>query len=309
MRRILGTSLLLLAASGGSALAASAQPLVDANWVKENSCKPGVVVLDVRSEIDRGSEMEYLRGHIPCAIYSDFMKGGWRAKVNNVPAMLPPLPQISKLIGSLGIDNNTHVVVYSAGTSATSMGASTRVYWTFKVLGDNNVSILNGGYAGYVANKANKIQTGMNKPKPATFSAHFRPELDATEAEVEKAMKQHVLLVDNRPSDQYLGINHVPLAKRSGTIPGAKNLPESWFTENNGGEFRDVAQLKKLYKDAGIPTKGAQINFCNTGHWASVGWFASHELLGNKQARMYDGSMVEWSADPKAPIQQKIKVD
>ncbi|HUW36942.1 MAG TPA: sulfurtransferase [Rhodocyclaceae bacterium] len=309
MKKILGTSLLLLAASGGTALAASPQPLVDANWVGENSCKPGVVVLDIRSEIDGGSQVDYLRGHIPCAIYSDFMKGGWRTKVNNVPAMLPPLPQIEKLIGSLGIDNSTHVVIYSAGTNATSMGASTRVYWTFKVLGDNNVSILNGGYAGYVANKSNKIQTGMNTPKPATFSAHFRPELDATEAEVAKAMKQHVVLVDNRPSDQYLGVNHVPLAKRSGTIPGAKNVPEAWLTENDGGKFRDAAALKKLYKDAGVAAKGEQINFCNTGHWASVGWFASREILGNKQARLYDGSMVEWSADPKAPMVQKIKTE
>ncbi|OIR00427.1 thiosulfate sulfurtransferase [mine drainage metagenome] len=309
MKKILATSLLLLAASGGTALAASAQPLVDANWVKENSCKPGVVVLDIRSAIDGGSQVDYLRGHIPCAIYSDFMKGGWRTKVNNVPAMLPPLPQIAKLIGSLGIDNNTHVVIYSAGTNATSMGASTRVFWTFKVLGDNNVSILNGGYAGYVADKSNKIQTGMNTPKPATFSAHFRPELDATEAEVAKAMKQHVALVDNRPSDQYLGVNHVPLAKRSGTIPGAKNVPEAWLTENDGGKFRDAAALKKLYKDAGVATKGEQINFCNTGHWASVGWFASREILGNKQARLYDGSMVEWSADPKAPMVQKIKTE
>ena len=308
MKRTWATGLLLLAASGGTALAAS-QPLVDANWVKENSCKPGVVVLDIRSAIDGGSEVDYLRGHIPCAIYSDYMKGGWRAKVDNVPGMLPPLPQIEKLIGSLGIDNQAHVVIYSGGNNATSMGSATRVYWTFKVLGDDNVSILNGGYAGYTADKTNKIQTGMNAPKPASFAAHFRPELDATKADVEKARAQHVALVDNRPSDQYLGINRPGPDKRAGTIPGAKNVPESWVTENDGGKFRDATELKKLYKNAGVATKGAQINFCNTGHWASVGWFASHEILGNKQARMYDGSMVEWSADPKAPMEQKIKTE
>jgi len=309
MKKTLLVTLLCLAASGGAALAASAQPLVDANWVKENGCKPGVVLLDIRSKVDGGSQLDYLRGHIPCAIYSDYAKGGWRAKVNNVPAMLPPLPQIEKLIGSLGIDNNAHVVIYSAGNNATSMGSATRVYWTFKVLGDNNVSILNGGYAAYTADKADKIQTGMNTPKAATFVAHYRPELNATKADVEKEMKHHVLLVDNRPSDQYLGINRAPVDKRSGTIPGAKNLPESWLTENDGGTFRSAAAVAKLYKEAGVPTKGEEINFCNTGHWASVGWFASHELLGNKQAKLYDGSMVEWSADPKAPMEQKIKAE
>ena len=29
------------------------------------------------------------------------------------------------------------------------MGTATRIYWTFKVLGHDNVSILNGGMAAY----------------------------------------------------------------------------------------------------------------------------------------------------------------
>ena len=41
-----------------------------------------------------------------------------------------------------------------------------------------------------------------------------------------------------------------------------------------------LAQLEQLHKVANVPTSGDQINFCNTGHWASVGWFASSELLG-----------------------------
>lgn len=293
----------------GSVLAASPQPLVDVDWIKANSCKPGIVVLDVRSEIDNGSQMDYLRGHIPCAVYSDYTKGGWRTKVNNVPGMLPPIPQIEKLIGGLGIDPSTHVVVYSAGTNATSMGSATRVYWTFKVLGHNDVSILDGGYAAYVADKKNPLQHGMVTPKPKVFTAHFRKDLDATEAEVQKAMADKVMLVDNRPSSMYLGINRIALAKRNGTIPGAKSLPESWFTQDDGGHFRKASELRNLYKQAGVPVQGEEINFCNTGHWASVGWFASHELLGNKQARMYDGSIVEWSADPKAPMEQKIKAE
>jgi len=30
---------------------------------------------------------------------------------------------------------------------------------------------------------------------------------------------------------------------------------------------------------------------------AALGWFVAHELLGNRQARLYDGSMAEWSRD------------
>jgi len=307
MNKVIAGALLSFTVVGGTAFAASAPPLVDVNWIKENSCKPGVVVLDIRSEIDGGSKMDYLRGHIPCAVYSDYAKGGWRTKVNNVPGMLPPVPEIQKLIGSLGIDNATHVVIYSAGTNATSMGSATRVFWTFKVLGDDNVSILNGGFAAYAADKKNRLDTNWSVPGAKSFTAHFRKDMYPSEADVEKAMKARVVLVDNRPSDQYLGVNRIALAKRSGTIPGAKNLPEPWLTENDGGAFRNSEELKKLYKTAGVPLQGEEINFCNTGHWASIGWFASHELLGNKQAKLYDGSMVEWSADPKAPMEQIVK--
>ncbi|MHB1244930.1 MAG: sulfurtransferase [Sulfuriferula sp.] len=309
MKQILFLTVVWLAAASTTVFAASATPLVDTNWIKQNSCKPGIVVLDIRNQLDGHSKMDYLRGHIPCAVYSDYMKDGWRAKVNGIPGMLPPLPQIEKLIGSLGIDDNSHVVIYSAGTNALDMGSATRVYWTLKVLGHDDVSILNGGYAAYTANKANKIQTGMNQPQPKTFVAKFRKDMYPTEADVEKARKSGDILVDNRPNDQYMGVNRSGTVKRNGTIPGAKNLPESWLTDNDGGQFRSVAELEKLYKNAGVPLKGEEINFCNTGHWASLGWFVSSEVLGNKQAKVYDGSMTEWSADPKLPVEQKIKVD
>lgn len=309
MKQILFLTVAWLAAASTTVFAASATPLVDTNWIKQNSCKPGIVVLDIRNQLDGHSKMDYLRGHIPCAVYSDYMKDGWRAKVNNIPGMLPPLPQIEKLIGSLGIDDNSHVVIYSAGTNALDMGSATRVYWTLKVLGHDDVSILNGGYAAYTADKANKIQTGMNQPQPKTFVAKFRKDMYPTEADVEKARKSGDILVDNRPNNQYMGVNRTGTVKRNGTIPGAKNLPESWLTDNDGGQFRSVAELEKLYKNAGVPLKGEEINFCNTGHWASLGWFVSSEVLGNKQAKVYDGSMTEWSADPKLPVEQKIKVD
>lgn len=290
-----------------SSMAASAPPLVDAAWVKANSCKPGVVVLDIRNALDGHSRIDYLRGHIPCAVYSNYLKAGWRSKVDGVVGQLSPTPKLEKLIGGLGIGNNTHVVIYSAGKNALDMGSDTRVFWTFEVLGHDNVSILNGGFKAYKAKKY-PVQRGMNTPKPVKFTAHFRKDLIASEKDVIKAMKDKELLVDNRPHDQYIGVNRHPKAKRNGTIPGAVNLPQSWFTVNGGGTFRNVAQLKKLYADAGVSTTAKQINFCNTGHWASLGWFVTSQLLGNKKAKVYDGSMVQWSANKSLPMEDKIKM-
>lgn len=296
--------------SGGVALADSATPLVNTQWIKGNACKPGVVILDIRNQLDGHTKIDYLRGHIPCAVYSDYMKDGWRTKVNNIPGMLPPVKNLETLIGSLGISNNDHVVIYSAGINGLDMGSATRVYWTLKVLGHDNVSILDGGYTAYTAEKGNKIETGAHTPKPATFTAHLRKDMIPGEADVNQALKKGEVMVDNRPSDQYLGVNRsAPAVKRNGTLPGAKNLPESWLTDNNGGSFRSTAELKALYKEAGVPLTGKEINFCNTGHWASLGWFVSSELLGNKSAEVYDGSMSQWSANASMPMVQKIKVE
>ena len=104
-KSILASALLLL---GGSLYAAgNPPPLVDNTWVKANGCKPGVAVLDVRSEkIDGQSKDDYLKGHIPCAVHTDYIKAGWRKKQKDIPGMLPPVDKLEELIGGLGIDND-----------------------------------------------------------------------------------------------------------------------------------------------------------------------------------------------------------
>ena len=296
-------------AASASLTAFSADPLVDVNWIKAHSCDDGVRVLDIRNGIDGGSRTAYLQGHIPCAVYTDYLKGGWRTMVNKVPGQMASPEALSKLIGDLGIDNNTHVVVYHHGKNAVDMGSATRMYWTFKVLGHDNVSILNGGYLAYASDQKNKIEKGNNKPEPKTFTATLRPEMMASKEDVQKAIDDDsVTLVDLRPNHQFVGINRHPKATRLGTIPGSKNLPESWLTVNGGGKFRSADELRKLYDLAKIDTDGANINFCNTGHWASLGWFVNSELLGNSEATLYDGSMVEWTADKSLPMDQQISV-
>jgi len=308
-----------LALTVGVAFAAPAmasQPLVDVNWVKDHIGKPGIVFLDVRGKLAGKSKTDYLRGHIPGAVWTNYLKDGWRAKdKNGTPGQLAPVAKLEALIGKLGISNASHVVIVPQGGKALDVGTATRIYWTFKVLGHDDVSILNGGMAAYgkidakTKKPMNKLERGDVKPAVQTFKAKLRQDMIVTKADVIKARSAKMPLVDNRPNNQYLGINRHRLAKRSGTIPGARNVPENWLTQNGGGMFRPSAQLAKLYSAAGVATSGPQINFCNTGHWASLGWFASHELLGNKDAKMYDGSMLEWSADKSLPIAQSVKLN
>lgn len=316
MQRLMVYALALVGVALTAFSASAADPLVSIDWVKSSLGKPGIVLLDVTSGGGRSKD-DFAAAHIPGAIYTDYAKAGWREKnAEGTNSMLPPPDKLEKLIGAHGIDNATHVVLIPMGKNAQDTGAATRLYWTFKVLGHDDVSILDGGYLGWVAEvdketkkPVNPLETGMTTPQAKVFKANLRKELIATKDDVKAAMADKEPLVDNRPNDFYLGISKSKDAKVSGTIPGATNLPESWLTVNNGGKFRSKEQLAKLYQAAGVATSGKQINFCNTGHWASLGWFVSSEIMGNKQATMYDGSMAEWTKDDKAPVQRTITVD
>lgn len=304
-RRLTTAAALAALLFSGSTLAAS--PLVDVAWIKQHSCDDGVRVLDIRNPLDGASRTDYLKGHIPCAVYTDYLEGGWRAEVAKVPGQLPPADKLGELIGNLGIDNDTHVVIYHHGKNALDIGSATRVYWTFKVLGHDKVSILDGGYLAYAGDKKNKLERGNNKPEARTFDVALREDMLIGSDDVAKAIGDgKTQLVDLRPQHQFVGINRHPKSKRNGTIPGSTNLPESWLTVNGGGTFRKPDELAKLYALAGVDPKGDQINFCNTGHWASLGWFVSSELMGNPSARLYDGSMVEWSAKPDLPMEAEV---
>ncbi|MBX2882715.1 MAG: sulfurtransferase [Granulosicoccus sp.] len=295
----------------------AADPLVDVDWVKANLGKPDVVFLDVRGKIAGKSKADYLRGHIPGAVYTAYLKDGWRGKdAAGTPGMLAPVEKLEALIGGLGIGNDTHVVIVPNGGKAVDVGTGTRIYWTLKVLGHDNVSLLDGGMAAYTKEidkttkkPVNPLEKGAVKLEAKTFKANLREEMLVTKDDVAAAQKAGVAIVDHRPHNQYLGINQHGAAKRPGTIPGAANVPENWLTKNGGGSFRSSSALEKLYSAADVSTTGEQINFCNSGHWASLGWFASHELLGNKDAKMYDGSMLEWSADESLPMELKVNLE
>lgn len=282
----------------------AADPLVDAAWVKANLGKPGIAIVDVQGTSD------FLRSHIPGAASTDFAKSGWREeRADKVPDMLPAkFDKLAAHIGSLGVDNNTHVVLVAPGGSHSDMGWATRIYWTFKVLGHDNVSILNGGMTAWTKDKSNPVESGAAKVAAKTFTSHPRMEMVAGIDDVKASKAKGVMLVDSRPEDQYVGINRNPKASENGTLPGARNLPSGWTTENGGGMFRPKSELEKLFKVANVPTSGEQINFCNTGHLASIGWFVSSELVGNKKAKLYSGSMVEWTLVKAGPVEQKVSL-
>ncbi len=284
-----------------TAPALAASPVVDAAWLKAHLGDEHLVILDVTAP------RFYAGQHVPGAVFSAF--GKWREKRGDVVGMLPPPEKLAKMIGELGIGNDDHVVIVPGGYSAGDVGKATRVFWTFKTLGDDNISILDGGMRAWLACKGCPVQKKTNAPKPKTFTAHFTDRWLARAKDVEQALVTHkVQIVDNRPVSQHTGVSKSGAVTRYGAIPGALNVPETWVVSR--GKFRPLAQLKKLHLLLGV-LDGPTIHSCNTGHKASLGWFVRSQIMGHDDAKLYDGSLAEWSRLPAAehPVIAKLPVN
>ena len=177
------------------------------------------MVLDIRSAIDGSKPETFAQGHIPGAVHSDYDKAGWRVTRNNVPFMVPTTPELEKLIGDLGIDENSHVVVVPAGVNVLDFGSAARTYWTLKYAGVGNVSILDGGLAawkaaGYAARhrRAGAIAGDLHRHHRQQHSG-ARPR----RREDREERRRH--LVDARPVSFFLGKEKAPAARPMATFP------------------------------------------------------------------------------------------
>ena len=166
-------------------MVAFASPLVSPAWLSEKLDEDKVVVIDLRNKIDKGSYETFLEGHIPGAIHSDYLKDGWRVGRDGVVGLLPEADQFQSLARRLGVSDDTHVVLVPAGVSSTDFGSAARAYWTFKVFGHNNVSILDGGFAAWRDYAPGNIETGaFVAPEPGNFVARFNLEFYIDTADV-----------------------------------------------------------------------------------------------------------------------------
>lgn len=295
-----------IAALGFAAMGSTAQaerltdaPLVDAAWLQQHLGNDSLVVLDVRDAVD--NVVPYSVAHIPGAISAPYSSSGWRQEIQGVPGQFPGEEAATKLIGGLGISNDDHVVIVPQGTDASEFGAATRIYWTFKVLGHDAVSILDGGARAWTAANGELTAEATTLP-PTSFSSQFRQELLATTADVQAALADGTALVDGRPAAQYRGEAKSPVVRVAGTIPGSVNLENGLLYSADKASFANADVVAQFASGLGVEADEKNIVFCNTGHWASIVWFGLSEVQGNKNTRMYDGSMAEWAADESRPV-------
>ena len=272
-------------------------PLVNPAWLNQHLDAKDLVILDIRDP--DLPETDYKTGHIAGAVSAPYASFGWQETVDNVPDMLPAPATIAARLGKVGIGDASHVIIVPDGMNSFEFAKATRVYWTLKVLGHDDVTILDGGQVAWV-NQGLPLSQAVATPAPATFTPHFQPDLVATTEQVQAAMKAGAVLIDARPVAEYQGKRRVAAVRIAGTIPGAVNLPNSALYD---GAFVQKSLLDEFLTKTGVKPSQPVITFCNTGFWSSMAWFGLSQVAGHQPVALYDGSMAAWAADPTRPIQ------
>lgn len=319
MKRLALSCLMVLASAAGAAKLPG--PLVETEWLAGH--RDQVTILDVRADPrgfviapqyvkDKKTGKERLArigGHIPGARLIDYKKIRTERQIGGrkVTRMIPPREQFQKVMQEAGVDGDRPLVIVSQGTGSGDMTMATRLYWQLKYYGYDELAILNGGLAKWLMEKR-PVATGPAPARRGNWTARTeRKELLATSDEVaEASAKRTAQLVDTRPISQYLGTYHKSYVYAPGHIPGAKNFPNELLTLPAApSTFVKVQDLKALAKELGIQADAPTITYCNSGHLASGSWFVFHELLGNPNTKLYDGSMHEWTLEKRPTVRLK----
>jgi thiosulfate/3-mercaptopyruvate sulfurtransferase len=291
-------------------------PLVETDWLAKNRDK--VVILDVRKDVksftkkpvfkkDKKSGESWLvrvGGHIPGALLVNYSKVRENRMIEGkkVTRMIPVKKDFENLMQNAGLNKDSSVVIVSKGASNGDMTMATRLYWQLKYYGQQNMAILNGGMAQWILDN-HKVVSKASKPKKGNWLATKEDKsIFASSQDVANAVKnKDAQLVDTRPVSLYLGTWY----KKSyvydkGHIKGAKNYPNELLTKHSlPVRFIDGKDTQALMAKLGIDTSAKSITYCNSGHLASGSWFLMSEVLGNKNVKLYDGSMHEWTLEKR----------
>jgi len=276
-------------------------PLVSADWLSENLDQ--VVVLDVRKDLASFSE----QGHIPNANLVNTKKVRVTRIIDGVELtrMRPDQANFERFMSAHGVSNDTIVVVTHQGRTPGDVAGAARLYWQMKYYGFEQVALLDGGNAAWTASME-ELTTDSSEiiPGRLTNLSSTNEKILATIEQVKLAItSQAVQLVDTRSLRFHVGLDSRKYVYDLGHIPTSKVFPYKFLHPGKGVmSFPNKQQIKSRFEALNIDPNAQIILYCNSAYECSSVWFSLHEIFGNHQVRVYDGSLHQWTKDATNPM-------
>lgn len=296
-----------MSVTGTSAIDLTSTHLVDGAWLERHLGDPTLRILDATVILDPNSweansgRSAWAESHIPGSQFVDLIEelsdpAGDVGLPAGVHAYRLPSPEaFARAIEAHGVTNATPVVAYD--TSAGMWAA--RLWWMLRVFGHENVAVLDGGWGRWVAD-GRPVSDAVAAFPTGTFVPSFRPGLLATKEQVAAASREGgATLVNALWPELFRGEAKTPL-ERPGRIPGSVNVPFT-ATMREDGTLQDADAIRAQFAEAGVDGSEPVITYCGGGIAASYDALALATL--GIDAAVYDGSLVEWVADPALELE------
>ena len=219
------------------------------------------------------------------------IEGKLSDSTSKLPHTLVSAEGFEREMQRLGINQDSTVVVYDRW----GVYSSPRAWWMFKVMGFEQVFILNGGVPAWKKSKLPLVDQYAAGVKPGNFKAQFQANHYADKEYILTHYRDaQVNIFDARSKGRFSGLVAEPRkGLHGGHIPHSKNLPFEELLD--GIVYKPLGELKQQFDH--FNTTGNEYVFsCGSGITASILAFASH-LVGHEQIRVYDGSWSEWGRE------------
>ncbi|CAL8331828.1 unnamed protein product [Lota lota] len=275
-------------------MALQAKALVASQWLakvaKEGHGK--MRILDTSwylPKLRRNAKSEFKKKHIPGAAFFDIDQCCDRT--SPLDHMLPSEKLFAEYVGNLGIENDTHVVVYDA--SEFGAFSAPRVWWMFRVFGHGSVSLLNGGLRNWALEGLETSDRHI-KPTPSEFKASLnRSWVKTYEDILDNLDSTKFQVVDSRPTGRFRGLDPEPRDNTEpGHIPGSISMPFNSFLSPTG-HFLSQEGLSGLFSRAGVDLSQPVCVSCGSAVTACHVALAAH-ACGHPGVQVYDGGWSEW---------------
>jgi thiosulfate/3-mercaptopyruvate sulfurtransferase len=273
--------------------------LVSTEWLAAHLTSPDIAILDASWHLPtagRDAKKEFLDGHIPGARFFDIDELSDTA--SPLPHMLPAPEKFASRMRKMGVGDGKRVIAYDS----VGLFSAARCWWMFKVMGHDDVAVLDGGLRKWQA-EGRALDDG---PPPAAqerhFTARFRATMVKDMAAAAAALESGAAQVaDARSGTRFRGEEVEPRpGVRPGHMPGAKNVHYASLL-NADGTLKSPADIVAMFQAAGIDLAKPVITSCGSGVTAAI-LTLGLTLIGAKDHALYDGSWTEWGGHPDTPV-------